>query len=144
MTTQEKLVSDMKAAMKAKDSLRKDTLRMLLSELKYAQVAAKTIVKEAQVLKIISSYQKKLLKSVKEYPVGEQQEKLFKEIEIVASYLPKKASAEEIVKAVRGVLLETSDRQFGVLMKQTLSKLGPHVDGRAVSDCIKEELKKEE
>ena len=143
MTIKERLISDMKAAMKAKETLKKETLRMLISELNYAQVAPTTQgeLRDSQALKSIAAYQKKLMKSVKDYPPGEQKERLLKEIAIIAHYLPKKASTEEVDKAVSAVLLETSERHFGLLMKKTLAKLGDNAEGQLVSERIKEKLK---
>ena len=145
MSVINKITNDIREAMRARDSLKKDTLRMLLSELKYAQLASsyskKEEATEQEEIKCIAGYQKKLVKSAKDYPPGEQKEKILKEIAIVESYLPKKASVEEVDQIIAAVFAETEDRTFGILMKKTLEKLGALADGKLVSERIKEKLK---
>ena len=92
----------MQEAMKGSDRKRRDTLKMLISELKYAQVAGdkKVALNDTQVLQVIASYKKKLTKALVDYPSGDKREALQAEIKIVMSYLPKMATAEEIDKLI--------------------------------------------
>src|SRR5437764_15080868 len=94
-----RLQEDMKAAMKSGDKNRLSVIRMLLSDVKNIDLAAKpTTAEEA-----VASYGKKLRKSVEEYQrLGktDEVEKLKYEIGVVDEYLPKKASAEETEKLV--------------------------------------------
>ena len=70
MSVKAKITEDMKTAMKQGDHLRKTTLRMLLSEIKYAQAAVDAHVEldEPSAIKVIMSYQKRLQKSLEDYP----------------------------------------------------------------------------
>ena len=82
MTLREKITGDMQAAMKKGATLRKTTLRMLLSELKYAQAAmdAPQELDDASAMKIILRYQKRLEKSLEDYPEGDHREKIRQEL----------------------------------------------------------------
>lgn len=135
---------DLKTAMKAKDKERLSVLRMLLSELKYAAAAVNVHqeLPEAEVLKVISAYHKRLTKSLDDFPEGERRDQVRAELKIVEDYLPQKASVDEVRKAVLKVLAGTSDRTFGPLMKEVLSLLGDAGDGKVVSQVLKEELAK--
>ena len=74
MGTREKLSEDLKTAMKARDQKTMSVLRMILSEVKYAQSAVNIHeeLDEAGVMKVVASYQKKLLKAVDEFPDAEK------------------------------------------------------------------------
>lgn len=142
MSLLERLNNDVKEAMKARDKMRTQTLRMVLSEVKYAQVAAgpdKTI-DEASVQKVVASYHKKLAKSLDDFPDGEKREAIQAELGVVEEYLPKKASPAQIEGAIDEVMAAVPEREFGVLMKQVLVKLGSAADGKAVSEALRKRL----
>ncbi len=142
MSVKEQITEDMKKAMKKGEALRKTTLKMLLSEIKYAQAAVDIHVEldEPTVIKVILRYQKRLEKSLEDYPEGEHKEKIKQEILVVSEYLPVKPSSKEIDAVIDEVLKETPERSFGVVMKKTLANLGNMADGKVVSQRIKEKL----
>ena len=115
---------------------------MLLSEIKYAQAATdmRSELADEEALKVISTYQKRLRKSVDDFPEGEKRDAIFAEIEIVETFLPKKASPEEVASVVDGALARTEQRSFGPLMKAVLGALGSAADGALVSKVLKEKL----
>lgn len=142
MGLKDKIQEDIKTAMKAKDVVRLSVLRMVLSDIKYAQaqVNLQTELPEDEVLKLVNGYQKKLTKSLDDYPVGEKRDAILGEIKIVDEYLPKKASAEQTSAAIAKVLTATADRNFGAVMKLVMAELGGGGDGRLVSQLLKEKL----
>ena len=142
MSVKAKITEDMKTAMKQGDHLRKTTLRMLLSEIKYAQAAVDAHVEldEPSAIKVIMSYQKRLQKSLEDYPEGEHREGIRKEIEIVAEYLPSRPSPEQIDAVIDQIILQSSERSFGTVMKKALADLGSMADGKTVSRRVKEKL----
>lgn len=144
MSLKEKILNDMKEAMKSGEKEKKSTLRMLLSEIQYAQTATdKTTELDAHaLLGVVGRYKKKLEKSLANYPDGEQKDNLLSEIAIVSDYLPKEASQEEVEKAVDSVLTENPEnKNFGMIMKKTLAKLGSSGNAKKVSEVIKAKLK---
>src|SRR5690606_31318786 len=118
-----------------RDANRTGVLRMLLSELKYAQAAVNVHqeLPEDEVLKVITTYHKRLVKSLDDYPEGERRAAIRAEMTIVEEYLPKKAGPEEVASIVDEILAGTDERNFGVLMKETLARLGSAGDGKVVS-----------
>lgn len=142
MSLKERINEDLKTAMKAKDKDRTSVLRMLLSELKYAQAAVNVHqeLPDDEALKVVSSYHKRLTKSLDDYPEGERRDAIRTELKIVDDYLPKKAGADEVKKIVEQVLSGTAERNFGVLMKDVMGRLGGSGDGKLVSQILKEHL----
>ena len=142
MAIKDRINEDLKTAMKAKDKDRLSVLRMILSEIKYAQAAVNVHqdLPEADVLKVIATYQKRLTKSLDDYPAGEKRTQIQLEIAIVDDYLPKKVGADEVKKAIDAVLQATSERAFGPLMKEVLARLGSGGDGKVVSQLLKDKL----
>ncbi len=141
MSLKDKLNEDMKNAMRAKDKDRLSVLRMILSEIKYAQAAVSMSqeLPDDEVLKVVASYHKRLTKSLDEFP-EESRGPIRAEIAVVEAYLPKKAGADEVRKVVDKVLAGTADRTFGPLMKSVLAELGGAADGKVVSQILKERL----
>lgn len=142
MSLKAKMNEDLKNAMKSKDKERTSVLRMLLSEIKYAQAAVNVHAElpEDEIVKVVSVYHKRLTKSMDDYPEGERRDAIRAELKIVEDYLPKKASEAEVASAIAMVLSETEDRTFGTLMKAVMAKLGSAADGKLVSSQLKAKL----
>jgi uncharacterized protein YqeY len=142
MGLKEQIQEDIKTAMKAKDAARLSVLRMIMAEIKnqQAQVNLREELPEDVVLKVVGSYQKKLTKSLDDYPVGDARNALLSEIKVVDEYLPQKASEEQTRKAVDKVLASTADRNFGTVMKLVIAELQGQGDGKLVSSIIKEKM----
>lgn len=142
MSLKDQLNNDLKTAMKARDVKKVGVLRMVLSEIKYAQSAVNIHqeLDDAAVLKVIVSYHKKLLKAADEFPDVEKKSEIMNEVNIVAAYLPKKADAGETQTAIDDVLASTTERAFGPLMKQVLVRLGDAADGKLVSELLKKAI----
>lgn len=132
----------MKAAMKSGEKAKLSVIRMILSDMKYAQSATNvhTELDDATAAKVVASYHKKLLKSLDEFPAGDQRTALEEEIRVVEGYMPKRASEDDVKAAVDAVMGSTAERNFGVLMKLTMEKLGGAADGKLVSQFIKQKL----
>ncbi len=144
MTTFEKISSDIKNAMKSGDNLRKNVLRMVLSDIKYAQAAVNVHqqLDEQAVLKIVASYHKKLKKAFDEFPDGDKKKELLAEIAIVEEYLPKMPSSAEMDQAIDKVLASNKSGNFGEIMKAVLAVLGTSAVAKEVSEKIKKRLEK--
>jgi len=144
MTTLQKISLDIKNAMKSGDNLRKNVLRMVLSDIKYAQAAVNVHqeLDEQAVLKVVASYHKKLKKAYDDFPEGDKKKELLAEIALVEEYLPKMLSSEEIDRAVEKILSTNPSKNFGELMKAVLADLGSSASAKEVSEKIKKGLEK--
>ncbi|MDD5773927.1 MAG: GatB/YqeY domain-containing protein [bacterium] len=145
----EKINSDIVEAMKAKDSLRTETLRMVKSALNYVKIEKKKeILDDEDVLAIISKQVKQHKESVESFEKGgraELADKEKKELVILESYMPKQISHEEVNKIIKETVREVGaagKKDFGKVMKAVSAKLKNQADGKVVSRIVGEELSK--
>jgi uncharacterized protein YqeY len=138
-----RLQTEMKETLKAGEKARLEVIRMLLAEIKNAQVnqpgGRDREWSDAEITAIIAAYHKALVKNMAEFP-ADRQEKIKGEIAIVEAYLPKQMAPTEIKEFVLGELRQTSERNFGLLMKIIQPKLIGRVDGKSLSEAIKTAL----
>ena len=147
MSLNQKIISDLTAAMKAKDAERLSTLRMVKANLMNRQIEKGSELTDEEVSKALQSLVKQRRDSIEQYNSAgrsELAEKEAAEIAVLEEYLPQAASAEEIDSAVASALAETgasSMKDMGTVMKTTMAKLaGKSADGKAVSEAVKAAL----
>ena len=149
MSLKERIVSDMTAAMKAKDAGRLSALRMAKAALmnEANKRGAGYELTEDETLKTLQSLVKQRKDSIEQYQAAgraELAEKEQAELAVLEEYLPQAASAEEITTAVEAAVSETgasSMKDMGAVMKATLARLaGKTVDGKLVSETVKARL----
>ena len=147
MSLKEQIVSDMTAAMKAKDAARTSTLRMLKAAIDYREIEKGSALDEEELSKLLRSQVKQRRDSVEQYQKGGRQDLADKEtteIAVIESYLPQAASVDEIDQAVAAAMADvgaTSMKEMGAVMKATMVLLaGKNPDGRTVSETVKKKL----
>ncbi len=142
LSLKDRLTNDMKQAMRDKNKESLSVIRMLLSEIKYAQakVNLQTELSDAENQKIVAGYCKKLQKSLGDFPDGTDKDKLKNEIVIVEGYLPTKVSDAEVEALLKDFWQAGGERNLGAAMKHAMEKFEGRVDGRALSDLIKKLL----
>lgn len=133
-------------AMKAKDTLRVSTLRMLHSELKNAQIDKGGDLNEEDELKVVKSEAKKRRDSIEAYEKGGNQELAEsekKELAILEEFLPEQMSDKDLEKIVDEVVAETGAKalsDMGPTIGKVMAKVGDSVDGKRVSMAVKAKL----
>jgi hypothetical protein len=147
MTLKDKIVSDMTAAMKAKDAARTSTLRMVKAAIMHREKEGGGELTDEDVLKLLRSQTKQRRDSVAQYQKAGRQDLADKEtaeIAVIEAYLPQAASAAEIEQAVSEAIAEagaTSMKDMGAVMKIAIAKLtGKNADGQLVSETVKKKL----
>ncbi|HRH46228.1 MAG TPA: GatB/YqeY domain-containing protein [Pyrinomonadaceae bacterium] len=149
MSLKDKIVSDMTAAMKAKDANRLGTLRMVKAALMNEENkrGVGSVLTDEEIMKILNSLVKQRKDSIEQFTNNgrtELAEKEKGELAVLEEYLPQAASADEIGNAVTEAIRETgaaSMKDMGAVMKATLAKLaGKTVDGKLVSETVKAKL----
>ena len=149
MTLQERVDSDLKEAMRAKDATKLGVLRMLKSALKYAVIAksdAEAHLSDAEAIQVIRKQAKQRHDSIESFEEGgrtELAEKEKEELAILNSYLPQAISADELAKVVRQTIAETgatSKGQMGIVMKALQAKVGGRADGKTLSAEVQKQL----
>ena len=146
MSLEEKLVEEMKQAMKSNDKLRLSTIRMIRSGVKNKEIELRKKLEDEEIERVIQVMVRKGEESVEQFQTGGRTdlvEKEKKEIEILKSFLPQPLSQEEILKIIDQSIQETqasSPKDIGKVMKSVLSKTGGKADGRLVNQLVKEKL----
>jgi len=148
-TLKERIDTDIKEAMRAKDELRSNVVRMLKSAVKYKEVepGAKAL-DDAGIMGVIATLIKQRRDSVEQYKSGNRPdlaEKEEKEIAVLQGYLPAQLSAAELTAAVAEGITEAnakSAKDMGAVMKVLTPKLKGKAEGKAISDEVKAQLAK--
>ena len=143
MTFIERINDGIKEAMKSRNQIRLDTLRMLKS--KILAVDARAALPDTEVAKLFKTYYGSLqeaLEQAKTFNRPEIEEKVKMEIEIVQEFLPKALSSEETKKFVELAIADSgakTKKELGLVMK-SLMKLNSSVDGKLAKDIASQLL----
>ena len=149
MTLQQRVDADLKEAMRAKDAMKLNVLRMLKSALKYAAIAkseAEAELSDAEAVQVIRKQAKQRQDSIESFEKGGRAELADKEKEelvILNTYLPQGMSPDELAQIVRETLAElgaTSKAQMGAVMKALQAKAGGRADGKTLSSEVARQL----
>ena len=149
MTLQQRVDSDLKDGMRAKDATKVGVLRLLKSALKYAAIeksGAEAELNDAESVQVIRKQVKQRQDSIESFEKGgraELVEKEKKELSILNEYLPQAMSADELSKVVRETIAEigaTSKAQMGAVMKAVQAKVAGRADGKTLSQEVQRQL----
>jgi uncharacterized protein len=146
MSLEERLVQEMKEAMKSSDKLRLSTIRMIRSTVKNKEIELRKPLDDGEIQKAIQGMVRKGEESVEQFKLGGRMdlvEKESKEIEILKSFLPQALTQEEILKIIDETIEETQStslKDIGKLMKSVMPKLQGKADGKLVNQLVKERL----
>jgi uncharacterized protein len=149
MTLQQRVDSDLKDAMRAKDATKLGVLRMLKSALKYAAIAksdAEAELDDVEAAQVIRKQVKQRQDSIESFEKGgraELAEKEKEELTILTGYLPQGMNPDELAKVVRETIAElgaTSKAQMGAVMKALQTKAGGRADGKTLSAEVSRQL----
>jgi uncharacterized protein YqeY len=149
MTLQQRVDSDLKEAMRAKDSTKLAVLRMLKSALKYAAIeksGPEAELSDAEAIQVIRKQAKQRQDSIESFEKGGRAELADKEKEELAllnTYLPQAMSSDELAKVVRETISElgaTSKTQMGAVMKALQAKIAGRADGKTLSAEVQKQL----
>lgn len=148
MSLKEKITEDMKAAMRAKDSARLGTIRLLTAAIKQKEVDERVEVSDAQVLAIIEKMIKQRKDSISQFEVGGRQDlaEIEKaELAVLAAYMPASLSDAEVQAAVTAAVAEAGaagPQDMGKVMAVLKPRLAGRADMTAVSGLVKAALAK--
>ncbi|GAC1428356.1 MAG: GatB/YqeY domain-containing protein [Candidatus Velthaea sp.] len=145
MSVKDEISADLKDAMKARDQVRLDTLRSVLSAFTYRRVEAGHDLTPEEQLAVVQKQVKQRTDSIAEYQKAarpELVEKESRERDILVKYLPAQKSADEVREIVRAALSEipADGRNQGALMKAVMPQLKGQADGNVVRQVVTEEL----
>lgn len=139
----EKLLEDLKNCMKEKNVIRKNVIQMVRAAILQVEKDKQITLDDNQIIDIIAKESKKRKDSLADYEKsgrGDLINQIKEEIEILAEYLPKQLSAEEVEAAVKEVINEvgaTSMKDMGKVMKAAKEKIGAASDGKTINEAVK-------
>lgn len=139
MTLKEKLMEDLKSAMRSKEKRRKDTITMLRAAIKQREVDERIELADGDILAIVGKQVKQKRESIKDFQKAERidlVEQAEEEIKILMAYLPEQLTEEEIDEIVREAIAETgatSMRDMGRIMGVVMPKVKGKADGSLIS-----------
>ena len=146
MALKDTIANDLKGAMKARDQVLVDTLRSALSAFSYRRIEAGRELDENEQVDVVRKQVKQRNDSIVEYAKAGRTDLVDRETReraIIAAYLPRQKTAEEIRAAVRAGLesLAPAERSQGAAMKLLMPKLKGEADGTTIRTVVMEELK---
>jgi len=146
MGLEERLVEEMKQAMKSNEKLRLSTIRMIRTSVKNKEIEVRKKLEDEEILRVIQGMLRKSEESVEQFRAGGRMdlvEKETQEMEILKSFLPQALSQEEILKVIDEIIQEnqaSSLKDLGKVMKSVMSKLAGKADGKLINQLVKERL----
>ena len=146
MSLQETLDADLKEAMKSRDAVRRETIRGIRAGIRNREIEAGAALDDDGIVRLIRSLVKQRTDSIEQYAAAGRTELVEKESAekaILESYLPAAPDAAEILRVLREVIAEVGaegPKDMGRVMKPALSRLGPAVEGKQVSQQVRELL----
>ena len=143
MSLDEKIVEDLKKAMKEKDALRLSCLRMLKTALKNLQVDKQRKLKDEEIQGVISSLIKKGKESATEFRNAGREELALKEeteVAIFYGYMPRQLTPEDMENTLREIISELSAENLsdlGKVMKVAMPRMAGKAQGKEVNEIAK-------
>lgn len=142
----EKLLNDLKDAMKEKNELKKNTVQMVRAAILQVEKDKQVELDDNQIIDIIAKESKKRNDSLADYEKGGREDlvdQIKKEIEYLKVYLPKQLSVEEVENIVKEIITEIGAKDIkdmGKVMKVTKERIGASSDGKTINEAAKKFL----
>ncbi len=146
MLLKDHITDHMKTAMRAKDSERLGTIRLLLSAIKQKEVDERVVVDDVMVIAIIDKMIKQRKDSIDAFTKADRKDMADKEaaeIAVLIAYLPARLSADEVTAAVKAIVADvgaTGPGDMGKVMAAVKAQLAGKVDMGQVSAAVKATL----
>jgi uncharacterized protein YqeY len=146
MTLISELEDGVKEATLARDTERRDALRLLLASLRNAEKELQRPLSEEEELQVLQRERKRRIEAAEAFRSGgraEQAESEERELAILQEFMPEPLSEEELEEIVDDAIAEngaTSMRDFGRVMADVMPQVSGRADGSVVSQLVKEKL----
>jgi uncharacterized protein YqeY len=146
VTLIEELGDDVKDAMRAGDTARRDALRLILASLKSAEKDLLRPLSEEEELQVLQRERKKRIEAAEAFRGGGREEQAAKEeaeLAVLEEFMPEPLTEEELERILDDAIAEngaTSMRDMGRVMKDVMPQIAGRADGAAVSQMLREKL----
>ena len=140
----EKLMEDLKEAMRSKNEIKKNTVQMVRAAILQIEKDKGIQVEDDKILEIIAKEVNSKRDALKDFEKAERQDLIDQtnqEIEVLQQYLPKQLSREEIKVELEKIIAEigaTTMKDMGAIMKEAKAKMGASADGKTINEVAKE------
>ena len=146
MSLKDQITEDMKTAMRAKDSERLGTIRLLLAACKQREVDERIVLDDAAVVGLVDKLIKQRKDSIAAFEAAARQDLADKEaaeIVVLQAYLPQRMSADEVLAAVKAIVVElgaSGPGDMGKVMGVVKTRLAGKAEMGSVSAAVKAAL----
>ncbi len=143
MSLREQINTDVKEAMKAKDTKKRDALRLLTSAFKQIEVDERKELNDEDVIKIIQTQVKRRDDAATQYRDAGREDLMqieLDEIEYYKVYLPQQLTDEELTTALQVIITQvgaTTIKDMGKIMGVASKELAGKADGKRINECVK-------
>ena len=147
MSIREKILADIKEAMKTKNDFERDALRTLNAALKQVEVDNRIEMTDDIVLPLLQKEMKKRADAIELYEKGGRDDLAQierKESELIARYLPSQLTDDELEAEISQIIAQTGAngvKDLGVVMKAAKERIGASADAKRISECVKRLLR---
>ena len=142
----QKLETDLKQAIRARDTVRRSTIRLVMAAIKNAEIAQQTALDDTGILGVIAKEVKQRHESIEAFKQGNRPDLVAQEeaeLAILQEYLPEPVTREEIIAEARRIIAEVGaqgPRDKGKVMPQLIAKLKGRADGKEINAVVTELL----
>jgi uncharacterized protein YqeY len=146
MTLRDKLVDDMKAAMKARDDVRLSTIRMVRSSIKNREIDLGKELDDPEIIQVIATLSKQRRESIKIFQEAGRNDLVLKEekeLAVLLDFLPKQLNHDEIAEIVAKAISESGAQgqgDVGKVMKIVMPLVSGRAEGAAVNEIVRRML----
>lgn len=147
MSLKERVLGDLKEAMKAKDEARLAAIRFMQAAIKNREIELRpNAITDADILLVMKKICSQLKEAIEQFTTGGRPELAAKEaaqLKVIESYMPKQLPREELVKIIDQVIAETkatSIKDMGNVIKGAIAKTQGAADNKMISEIVKGRL----
>jgi len=146
MTLSDDIQADLKVAMVARDDTKRDTLRLIMADLKNKQIDLGRDLEDEDAIAVLAKAKKSRHESLAQYTEAGREDLAAierAELEIISVYLPEEMGEDELREIVTAVVAEvgaTEPKDMGAVMKALMPKVKGRADGKAVQGIVMELL----
>ena len=142
----QKLMDDLKEAMKGGDKLRRSVIRLVMAAIKNAEIARQADLEDGDILGIMAKEVRKRQESIEAFKQGNRQDLVIQEeaeMAILEKYLPQQMTRDEIIVEARRIIEQVGAQgpgDKGKVMSQIIAQLKGRADGREINAVVTELL----
>ena len=146
MTLKEKLLRDLKRAMKEKDRSALNAIRMITNDIKNREIELRRELDDGEIAQLISAQVRKREEAIEQFRKGNRMdlvEEESRQVELLKSYLPKPLSQEELSQMIDEAIEEAgakSPKDLGKVMRLIMPKVRGRADGKLVNQMVRNKL----